>query len=146
MREIALIDASCEANGHPTECTEPAPGTVVSDSSTGITVTAGGTTKECAVCGVETAKPIWVREHSCPACGHTEDRDLNAAKNILYRGLKQVGAGRSESTSPEIEDFWCANESLRDSSTPVQTALPTLTPQREEVGAKRVVEAGSPVA
>ncbi len=87
----------------------------------------GGTTKECAVCGVETAKPIWVREHSCPACGHTEDRDLNAAKNILYRGLKQLGAGRSEST-------------------PVQTALPTLTPHREAVSAKRVVEAGSPGA
>ena len=83
-----------------------------------------GTTKECAVCGVETAKPIWVREHSCPACGHTEDRDLNAAKNILYRGLKQLGAGRSEST-------------------PVQTALPTLTLQREVVSAKRVVEAGT---
>jgi len=86
-----------------------------------------GTTKECAVCGVETAKPIWVREHSCPACGHTDDRDLNAAKNILYRGLKQLGAGRSEST-------------------PVQTALPTFTPQREAVDAKRVVEAGSPGA
>jgi putative transposase len=37
-----------------------------------------GTTKECAVCGVETANSIWVREHSCPACGHTEARDLNA--------------------------------------------------------------------
>ncbi|MFB6227587.1 MAG: RNA-guided endonuclease InsQ/TnpB family protein, partial [Halobacteriales archaeon] len=59
-------------------------------------VKAKGTTKECAVCGVETAKPIWVREHSCPACGHTDDRDLNAAKNILNRGLKQIGAGRSE--------------------------------------------------
>ena len=78
-----------------------------------------GTTKECAVCGVETAKPIWVREHSCPACGHTEDRDLNAAKNILNRGLKQLGAGRSESTS-------------------VQTALPTFTPHREAVDAKCV--------
>ena len=87
----------------------------------------GGTTKECAVCGVETAKPIWVREHSCPACGHSEDRDLNAAKNILHRGLRQLGAGRSEST-------------------PVQTALPTFTPQREVVDAKRVVEAGSPGA
>jgi putative transposase len=88
------------------------------------TVKPGGTSKECAVCGVETAKPIWVREHSCPVCGHTEDRDLNAAKNILYRGLKQLGAGRSEST-------------------PVQTALPTLTPHREAVSAKRVVEAGT---
>jgi putative transposase len=86
-----------------------------------------GTTKECASCGVETHKPIWVREHSCPACGHTDDRDLNAAKNILNRGLKQLGAGRSEST-------------------PVQTALPTFTPQREVVNAKRVVEAGSPEA
>ncbi|GAB7091005.1 hypothetical protein JCM18237_12760 [Halorubrum luteum] len=86
-----------------------------------------GTTKECAVCGVETAKPIWVREHSCPACGHTDDRDLNAAKNIRNRGLKQLGQGLSEST-------------------PVQTALPTFTPQREVVNAKRVVEAGSPGA
>ena len=86
-----------------------------------------GTTKECASCGVETAKPIWVREHSCPACGHTDDRDLNAAKNILNRGLKQIGAGRSEST-------------------PMQTALPTFTPQREAVNAKRVVEVGSPEA
>ena len=60
-----------------------------------------GTTKECAVCSVETEKPIWVREHSCPACGHTENRDLNAAKNILNRGLKQLGAGRSELTSSE---------------------------------------------
>jgi putative transposase len=51
-----------------------------------VQVEAGGTTKECAVCGVETAKPLWVREHSCPACGHTEDRDLNAAKNILNVG------------------------------------------------------------
>ena len=86
-----------------------------------------GTTKECAVCGVETEKPIWVREHSCPACGHTEDRELNAAKNILNRGLKQLGAGRSESTS-------------------VQTALPTFTPHREAVDAKRVIEPGSPGA
>ncbi|QAY21088.1 RNA-guided endonuclease InsQ/TnpB family protein [Halorubrum ezzemoulense] len=91
------------------------------------TVEPRGTTKECSVCGVETAKPIWVREHSCPACGHKEDRDLNAAKNILTRGLRQLGLGQSEST-------------------PVQTALPTFTPHREAVDAKRVVEAGSPGA
>ena len=60
-----------------------------------------GTTKECAVCGVETAKLIWVRERSCPAYGHTEDCDLNAAKNILSRGLKKPGVGRSESASSE---------------------------------------------
>ena len=92
-----------------------------------VSVEPAGTTKECASCGVATKKPLWVREHSCPACGHTEDRDLNAAKNILNRGLRQLGAGCSESM-------------------PVQTALPTFTPQREAVDAKRVVEAGSPGA
>jgi transposase, IS605 OrfB family, central region len=89
-----------------------------------VTVDPAGTSKECASCGVATDKPLWVREHSCPACGHTQDRDLNAAKNILNRGLKQVGAGRSEST-------------------PMQTALPTSSPQREAIDAKRVVEVGS---
>ena len=90
-----------------------------------VRVDARGTTTECSRCGVETRKPLWVREHSCPSCGHTEDRDLNAAKNILSRGRTQIGAGRSEST-------------------PVQTALPAFTPLR--VDAKRVVEAGSPGA
>ena len=89
-----------------------------------VKVEPAGTTKECASCGVETEKPLWVREHSCPSCGHIEDRDLNAAKNILNRGLKQVGAGRSEST-------------------PMQTALPASSPQREAVDAKCVVEVGS---
>ena len=89
-----------------------------------VRVEPAGTTKECSKCGVETSKPLWIREHSCPACGHTEDRDLNAAKNILSRGREQLGAGRSEST-------------------PVQTALPTGT---LSVPAKRVVEAGSPEA
>ncbi|WP_436926105.1 zinc ribbon domain-containing protein, partial [Halosimplex amylolyticum] len=73
-------------------------------------------------CGVLTEKPLWVREHSCPACGFEADRDANAAWNIRSRGItKRLGAGRSEST-------------------PVETALPVDT----SVSAKRVVEAGSP--
>ena len=35
------------------------------------------TTKECASCGVKTDKLLWVREHSCPACGFEADRDAN---------------------------------------------------------------------
>ena len=81
-----------------------------------------GTTKECASCGVLTDKRLWVREHSCPACGFEADRDANAAWNILSRGLSKLGVGHSEST-------------------PVETALPTDT---DSVSAKRVVEAGSP--
>ena len=80
------------------------------------------TTKECAACGVKTDKPLWVREHSCPACGFTADRDWNASWVILRRGIKLLGAGRSESP-------------------PVETALPTGT---TSVPAKRVCETGSP--
>jgi len=85
-------------------------------------------------------KPLWVREHSCPACGFKMDRDANAAINILSRGFGQLGVEHAEGTSPEIGDFWCANEVRSDSSTPVETALAVDTP----VSAQRVVETGSP--
>jgi putative transposase len=94
-----------------------------------------GTTKECPNCGVSTEKPLWVREHSCPSCGFEADRDMNAPLNILSRGLNHVGVVHSESTSAERFAFWLANESLSDSSTPVETALPTDT---HSVSAKRV--------
>jgi putative transposase len=87
-----------------------------------VAVNPRGTTKECASCGVSTDKPLWVREHSCPACGFEADRDANAAWNILSRGFENIGVVHSEST-------------------PVETALPADT----SVSAKRVVETGSPV-
>ena len=86
-----------------------------------VQVNARGTTKECASCGVETAKPIWVREHSCPSCGFECDRDANASLNVLQRGFAELGLGWPEST-------------------PVETALATDT---TSVSAKRVVETGS---
>ncbi|ELY45283.1 transposase, IS605 OrfB family protein [Natronorubrum bangense JCM 10635] len=104
----------------------------------GVQVEARGTTKECASCGVETTKPIWVREHSCPSCGFETDRDANAvvrlrltgskiacdfatAMNVLQRGFSELGLGWPEDT-------------------PVETALPTDT---HSVSAKCVVETGS---
>ncbi|WP_158059630.1 RNA-guided endonuclease InsQ/TnpB family protein [Halorussus halophilus] len=99
------------------------------------------TTKECASCGVETDKPLWVREHSCPACGFEADRDANAAWNIRSRGLEDVGVGYSESTSSESQsDSDGLRKSHSDFRTPVETALPADT----RVSAKRVVETGSP--
>jgi len=89
-----------------------------------VQVEAKGTTKECASCGVETSKPIWVREHSCPSCGFECDRDANAAMNVLQRGFAELGLGWPEDT-------------------PVETALPTDTDDFREVSAKRVVETGS---
>jgi transposase len=48
-----------------------------------------GTTKECASCGVETRKPLWVREHSCPTCGFETDREWNVALNVRSRGVSK---------------------------------------------------------
>ena len=87
-------------------------------------VEARGTTKKCASCGVETAKPIWVREHSCPACGFETDRDANAAMNVLQRGFSELGLGWPEDT-------------------PVQTVTATDTTHFESVSASHVVETGS---
>jgi putative transposase len=87
-------------------------------------VEAQGTTKECAACGVETNKPVWVREHACPSCGFETGRDANAAMNVLQRGFSELGLEWPEST-------------------PVETALPTDTDDIYEVSAKRVIETGS---
>jgi putative transposase len=44
-----------------------------------------GTTQQCSRCGMVVPKKLWDRVHSCPSCGLTVDRDLNAAVNILKR-------------------------------------------------------------
>jgi putative transposase len=87
-------------------------------------VEARGTTKECARCGVKTAKPIWVREHSCPSCGFETDRDANASLNVLKRGFEELGLGWPEST-------------------PVETVTATDTADFQRVSASHVIETGS---
>jgi putative transposase len=84
-----------------------------------------GTTKECAACGVSTAKPLWVREHSCPSCGFETDRDYNAALNVWERGLSKLGVVHSEAT-------------------PVETGTAVETVDAATVSARSVVETGSP--
>lgn len=41
----------------------------------------------CSSCGIIVQKDITVRKHECPKCGLSMGRDLNAAINILQRGL-----------------------------------------------------------
>ncbi len=43
------------------------------------------TSQMCSVCEDITEKDLSVREHICPQCGYTADRDVNAARNILQR-------------------------------------------------------------
>ncbi len=93
-----------------------------------VEVEPAGTIKERASCGVESDKPLWVREHSCPACGFEIDRNANAAINILSRSFEKRGLGQFGDT------------------TPVETALPIFTSSSasDVVDVQRVVETGSP--
>ncbi len=59
----------------------------------------GGTTQRCSGCGAVVPKVLSMRVHECPHCGLRLDRDLNAARSILARGLASLGA------SPESSPF-----------------------------------------
>jgi putative transposase len=49
------------------------------------------TTQMCSGCGEIVQKDLSVRTHECPHCGLVLDRDHNAARNILARGLSCLG-------------------------------------------------------
>ncbi len=49
------------------------------------------TSQNCSNCGEKVKKSLSTRTHICPDCGYVEDRDTNAAINILKLGLSTVG-------------------------------------------------------
>ena len=49
-----------------------------------------GTSQECSACGATVKKDLSVRVHRC-SCGLVMDRDMNAAINILHRGITIAG-------------------------------------------------------
>ncbi len=67
------------------------------------------TSQKCSSCGEYVQKSLSVRTHVCPFCGYVADRDHNAARNILQRGL-QVQA-RTEPSSSRREGPEQAGES-----------------------------------
>jgi putative transposase len=61
------------------------------------------TSQQCSACGAYVEKALSVRTHVCPWCGYVDDRDMNAARNILKAGVlartepSPIGAeGRSD--------------------------------------------------
>ena len=56
------------------------------------------TSKTCHNCGkVNESIVVGIEKWTCPSCGVIHDRDINAALNILYKGV--VGRERAESTN-----------------------------------------------
>jgi len=55
-----------------------------------ILVDARGTSQKCSRCGNAREMPLTERIFRCEECGLELDRDVNAARNILARGLEQA--------------------------------------------------------
>lgn len=52
------------------------------------------TSQMCSACGIVAASNRNAESYSC-SCGHTEDADINGAKNILKKGLDWLGSFES---------------------------------------------------
>jgi putative transposase len=56
-----------------------------------VAVSPHNTSQNCSNCDQKVPKSLSTRTHVCPHCGYVEDRDINAAINILKKGLSTVG-------------------------------------------------------
>ncbi len=68
------------------------------------------TSQKCSSCGVIVRKTLSTRTHKCNSCGHVQDRDHNAAINILKKALQQLSkntGGHSEINNVSGENDHC---------------------------------------
>ena len=77
------------------------------------------TSINCSSCGTQVRKSLSVRTHVCPNCQLVLDRDCNAAKNILLKGLNQAGLLINHSTDGQsgtytLGEIWPLSVSLRE--------------------------------
>lgn len=63
------------------------------------------TSQECSNCGTRMQKTLSTRTHSCPQCGHVEQRDVNAAKVILSRASARGGHPQSNASGVVASTF-----------------------------------------
>ena len=87
------------ASGHGKKIAQTGIGGIISDlrsrSETPLEVGRFfASTQTCSGCGARQKMPQHIRVYDCPKCGLSMDRDVNAAKNMLVEGLKQIPAER----------------------------------------------------
>ena len=63
-----------------------------------------GTSQRCSACGTVPDQKVerGVRVYRCGSCGLEEDRDVNAAKNVLQRGLAALTGGDGGDMPPPV--------------------------------------------
>jgi putative transposase len=77
--------------------------------------------KTCSSCGhKETNMGLHVRDWKCPSCGTEHDRDLNAAVNILHKGLDDLYGFK---TSEELSDYRRGEDIRPEAVTPKAPSL-----------------------
>ncbi|MCA2504735.1 MAG: transposase [Microcystis sp. M54BS1] len=64
------------------------------------------TSQDCSNCGQKVPKSLSTRTHVCPHCGYVEDRDINAAINILKKGLSTVGHTETNTLGERFPLVW----------------------------------------
>jgi len=60
------------------------------------------TSQICSNCGTIVKKSLSDRIHTCPKCGLSIDRDVNAARNILQRGKNISAESAGGATAPQL--------------------------------------------
>lgn len=89
-----------------------------------IVVPAHNTSQSCSSCSEKVEKTLSTRTHICPRCGFVEDRDTNAALNILQIGLSRVG--RTLTHASGETSSWLAGEILLANEDSVNEESPRL--------------------
>ncbi|MHC0062474.1 RNA-guided endonuclease InsQ/TnpB family protein [Nostoc sp. UIC 10890] len=93
------------------------------------------TSQNCSNCGEVVKKTLSTRTHVCPHCGHTQDRDWNAARNILAHGLStagHVGTNASGETDQYLGEETPSSKSTRGKRKPKERSLES--PPKTQVG------------
>ncbi len=75
--------------------------------------------QNCSRCGEKVEKTLSTRTDSCPHCGHIQDRDWNAAINILKKALEFVASstvGHTGINDSGESDLCVAQETVKRKS------------------------------